>query len=344
MSLSKVKVLLLNVNREGWHSGNMIYDMECVKRACDTKIYGPGWPNYENNDLESIIKQLYGNDSPDIVYSYFAEGEKVGNVYIDHYKIPQNLQYFPINIKKVKNVVKIFALSDFWARKPGKFSQDLGGLEFGSLVSCFTPPFSKERHFYSFFDDKLRGNMKFYAHPRCVDKTCFKDYGLEKEYDVATVGSMVSFYPFRRFMRDELTKRSKELGINYKNYSYCGTNFRHNGFVREEYAKAINKSKILVSCGGRYHLAFNKIFEAMGCGTLYIGERPYGEKELHLKDGFNYVSASKEDFLEKVKYYVDNNEEREEIINNAKKTFADKHTIDARAKDFANLIEGILGE
>jgi|SaaInlV_165m_DNA_1040744.scaffolds.fasta_scaffold14787_2 glycosyltransferase involved in cell wall biosynthesis len=344
MSLSKHKVLLLNVNREGWHSGNMIYDMWCVQQACETVIYGPGWPNYKTTDLKEIIHQIYGDDKPDVIYSYFTPNEKVGNVYINHYNIPERLHNFPTGFDKVKGIKKVFALSDFWARTPERFSKDLGGLEFSHMFSCFTPPYSKERHFNAFFDQKIRDNMKFVAHPRCVEETCFRDYGLDKEYDVITLGAMSNFYSFRRGMHNTLSTVAKKIGINYKNYTHCGANFNHTSFVRDDYAKAISQSKILVSCGGRYHLAFNKIFEAMGCGTLYIGEKPFGEKELALEDGVNYVAVTKSNFLEKIKYYVDNDSERQTIIDNAKQTFKDHHTIDARAKDFAKLIEELLNE
>ena len=165
--ISKTKILLLNVNREGWHSGNMIYDMMVIQRACDTKCYGPGWPGYRYTDLREIIKQLYGNDKPDIIYSYFTPGERVRDVYGKQYHIPENLMNFPTYLDKIDGVIKIFALSDFWARSPAKFTQDLTNSTFQYCFSCFTPPYSNPKHFYSFFDDNIRKNIKFFALPRC---------------------------------------------------------------------------------------------------------------------------------------------------------------------------------
>ena len=74
MSFSKIKVLMLNVNRDGWHSGNMIYDMMAVQSACDTKTYGPGWPGYDTTDLTEIIAKLYGDDKPDYVVEAAYQG------------------------------------------------------------------------------------------------------------------------------------------------------------------------------------------------------------------------------------------------------------------------------
>lgn len=341
MSLSDIKLLLLNVNRTGWHSGNMIYDMECVKTACDTKIYGPGWPEYKYNDVGEIIKQLYGDDKPDIIYSYFTPNEKVGDIYINHYKTPVELTRFPVNLDKITGIKKVFALSDFWARSPQQFTNDLKDSTFEYCFCCFTPPYSNPKHFFQFFDNEIRSKIKFVAHPRCIDANCFKDYGLPKEHDVITIGAMGGFYPFRSHMHNTLQANSQRLGIKYKNYSHCGFNFSHSDFVREKYAQTINSSKMLVSCGGKYHLVFNKIFEAMACKTLYVGEKPYGEKELHLEDGVNYVAINVDNFVDKIRFYLDNPEKINCITNNAYETFVKYHTVEARAKNLVELLEKI---
>ena len=336
------KVLLLNVNRTGWHSGNMVYDMMAIERGADTKVYGPGWPGYDTTDLPSIIGKLYGNDKPDIIYSYFTPNERVGDVYMQHYNIPESLRNFPTNFNAVKDVVKVFGLSDFWARKPSKFSNDLGGADFDYCFCCFTPPYASESDFFAFFDDKIKEKMKFLAHPRCIDTSCYKDYGLPKKYDIITVGAMWRFYRFRMKMHQYLEINHQDMGVRYKNYRHCGVNYGHNGFVREKYAQAINESNMLVSCGGRYHLAFNKIFEAMSCNTLYVGERPYGEKELHMEDGVNYIAVEESNFADRIKYYIDHPDEMKEIAKNGKEMCDKYHSIDARAKDFENLLEEVL--
>lgn len=343
MSISNIKVLLLNVNRSGWHSGNMIYDMQSISYACDTKIYGPGWEGYDTTDLPKIIEKLYGNDKPDVIYSYFTPNERVGDVYMQHYKIPETLRYFPTNFDKVKNIRKIFALSDFWARKPIQYSNDLNNSGFEYCFCCFAPPYSNGEVFYSFFDENIRKNIKFIGHPRCVDKNCFKDYHMEKKYDIITVGAMWHFYPLRVYMHHVLSSLANNTTskIKYHNYPHCGSNFSHSNFVREEYAKAINGSKMLASCGGRYHLAMNKIFEAMGCNTLYMGEKPYGESELNLKDDYNYVMVNGNNFVEKVMYYLENPLKMKSITDNANETFLKYHTIEARAEDLVKRLKDL---
>lgn len=342
MSYSDIKVLLLNVNRMGWHSGNMIYDMEVIFRGCDTTPYGPGWPEYKNTDIREIIKQIYGDGKPDIIYSYFTPGEVVRDAYIQHYNIPNSLRIFPTHLDKVDDVVKIFGLSDFWARKPQQFAKDLAGSTFQYCFCCFTPPYSNPNHFYAFFNEQIRKEIKFIAHPRCIDKDCFKDYGLPKKYDVITLGAMWRFYSLRVHMHRHLSTNQFKLGIKYHNYPHCGTDFHHSNFVRENYARAINQARMLASCGGRYRLAMNKIFEAMACGTVYVGEKPYGEEQLHLCDGFNYVAITKDNFVDKIKFYLDRPEEIKRIVDNAKETFQKYHHIDARAHDFVQLLQGIL--
>ena len=338
MGFSKIKVLMLNVNREGWHSGNMIYDMMAIQRACDTKTYGPGWPDYQHTDLREIIKQLYGNDKPDVIYSYFTPNERVNDVYQKQYNIPEELMNFPLHLDKI-DTVKIFALSDFWARKPHKYTADLRDSTFQYCFSCFAPPYSNPKQFFSFFDNDIQKNMKFVGYPRCVDKECYKDYELEKDQDIITVGAMWHFYPLRVKMHKYLSQNQIQMNIRYKNYPHCGVNFNHSNFVREEYAKAINASHMLASCGGRYNLAMNKIFESMGCNTAYIGEQPWGAEELHLKNGFNYIAVDSNTFPDAIQYFLKNPEAVKLIAQNAKDTFQKYHHIDARAHDFVKLLE-----
>ena len=342
MPISKIKVLMLNVNREGWHSGNMIYDMMAVQEACDTITYGPGWPGYQTTDLREIIKQMYGDDKPDFIYSYFTPNERVGDVYMQHYRIPESFRNFPTHFQDVKNIPKIFALSDFWGRKPHQYSRCLNDSGFEYCFCCFAPPYSNSDQFYKFFDENIRHNIKFVGYPRCVDKNCYKNYGLPKQYDVITVGAMWHFYPLRVHMHHYLHNHQRQMNIRYRNYSHCGSNFSHTGFVREEYARAINGSKMLVSCGGRYKLAMNKIFEAMGCNTIYVGEKPWGSEELHLEDGFNYVAVDKDNFADKVLYYLNDESKMAEIVKNAEETFLKYHHISARARDFVSLVENII--
>lgn len=331
-----MKILLLNVNRTGWHSGNMIYDMEAIKKAGDTKVYGPGWDGYVNTDIREIIKQLYGNDKPDIIYSYFYENERVESAYLTHYKIPERLANFPIGLNKVNDIPKIFAISDFWHKKNQNLLLASG---FSHCIGCFCPPYSNSKDFFSFFSEEFRKKVKFIPLPRCIDKNCFKDYGLEKKYDVVSLGAIWHFYPLRLFMHGVLAANHEKLGIKYKNYPHCGSEFSHSNFVREEYAKAINGSKILVSCGGRYHVAYNKIFEAMACNTVYVGERPYGEKELHMEDGYNYVAVDHANFVEKIMHYLKNENELKKIADNGKSTFEQYHHIDARAKELVEKLK-----
>ena len=336
MPLLSTKILVLNVNREGWHSGNMLYDMRAIEGACDVKFYGPGWPDYTQNRLVDVVSQLYGADKPDIIYSYFEENEKIEDVYLTHFNIPEHLRVFPTGLSDIKGVTKIFAVSDFWKKK---YSDSLFQSGFEFVFSCFAPPFSNSKHFFRYFDPALKAKLKFIGHPRCVDELCYKDYQLPKENDVITVGAMdEDFYPLRLYIHSFLQENGGQLGINYKNYPHCGFNYFHSGFVREEYAQAINRAEILISCGGVYRLAFNKIFESMGCRTVYMGERPFGAEELHLVDGYNYVAVTRGNFRQRLVDLLNDRDKLAMIAANGQKTFLAHHTIRERSKGFVRLL------
>lgn len=70
--------------------------------------------------------------------------------------------------------------------------------------------------------------------------------------------------------------------------------------------------------------------EGMMCGSAYIGTSDISNAELGLVDKYNFISydGSKEDLIEKIKYYQDNHIKLEKIAKNgyeyAKKKFDKK--------------------
>lgn len=339
-----MKALILSTNRTGFHSQNKMYDHEVVARATEAKYYGPGFPGFDQrSNIWEIVYSIFPGSQPDVICSWYTPREEIKDIYYSHFHIDASHRNRGFPEIMPNGFLNIYMLSDFWHRNQREWEKGLLKSGFRYCFCCFAPPYCDEEIFNSFFNQSVRDEIRFVGLPRCVDKEIYKDYGGEKIYDVITVGNLGShFYPFRKWAHQTLMQNAPKMGITYTNFPHSGFGYHHNGFVGEKYARAINASKILISCGGKYHLAMNKIFEAMGCGTLYCGPKPAGAEQLHLKDGFNYVAVTENDFLEKIHYYVKHDAQRQQIINNAKQTYLQCHHIDARSEDFKQLIEGIL--
>ncbi|NJL31796.1 MAG: glycosyltransferase, partial [Phycisphaerales bacterium] len=69
------------------------------------------------------------------------------------------------------------------------------------------------------------------------------------------------------------------------------------GLSGEAYAKVLARSKVFVSCTGKFNLPFIKISEVLASGAVLMCDRPCGADELGLIDDENYVSVDAVNFM-----------------------------------------------
>ena len=174
----------------------------------------------------------------------------------------------------------------------------------------------------------------------------FKNYSMPKDYDICLLQALSRAYPTRVKAHSIL----REANIKLLTRSHPGYNtngfFSPNSLIKEEYAKAINRSKIFVTSGSWYNAVLQKHFEILGCRTLLMCPFPkYGE-ELGLRDKVNMVKFKPDcsDLLEKVKYYLSHDDERRKITKAGYKLVHERHTIQKRAETLNKLLEDRFGK
>ena len=108
----------------------------------------------------------------------------------------------------------------------------------------------------------------------------------------------------------------------------------------EEYAKTINRSKIWIATNASHGDVTPRYYEILGSGTLLFCEEIHESYKSVLKDGYNCVSFKTDlsDFKEKLRFYINNDTERNRIVNNALADSVQKFTWFARA---SKLLEDI---
>lgn len=113
--------------------------------------------------------------------------------------------------------------------------------------------------------------------PHGADPTIYCDYGMKKDIDVLIVGNLArDFYPFRarlaRLAQREIAKR----GYRVFEARHPGFNLpsRDGTFVGSEYARLLNRSKLVVTCTGKHHYAFCKLVEIPLCWSLPVSDLP----------------------------------------------------------------------
>lgn len=141
---------------------------------------------------------------------------------------------------------------------------------------------------------------------------------------------------------NKLDKLNKyKLLINASFYQNNKFLKKSKNFSNEEYAMNINHSKIVLTTTGPADLVGTRYFELMASNKSLIlcNRMPENIYDDVVIDKFNCIMFDDEnDFVEKCKYYLNNEEERIKIVNQAYKYFLEKHTWDHKVN---NLIENL---
>lgn len=161
-----------------------------------------------------------------------------------------------------------------------------------------------------------------------ADENFFKKYSSDYNYDLFFSGVI------RKEQTDNLRKKIFDNLDKLKGYKLLikATFYENNKIVKGklyqftnlEYAKKIEESKIILTTTGPADIVGTRYFEIMASnkGLIICNRMPkevYGDIVI---DKFNCVMFDDEnDFIEKCKYYLENEEERLKIVNNAYNIF-----------------------
>jgi spore maturation protein CgeB len=96
------------------------------------------------------------------------------------------------------------------------------------------------------------------------------------------------------------------------------------------------------TCGGQFHFAVLKFFEAPGCNTLLLAEPNPDMLDLGFEDRVNFVACTEEDLYEKAMYYNKNIEERNRITAKGYAFIHKYHINSVRAQQFISYVKDCI--
>jgi len=117
--------------------------------------------------------------------------------------------------------------------------------------------------------------------PHCADSGVYQDYGLEKDIDVLVAGNMSQYYyPFRNRLSRIATQILRKRGYHVVVLPHPGYTLppKDGTVVAEEFARMMNRSKLVFTCSMRYNYALAKYSEIALCRSLPVGDLP-GERQ-----------------------------------------------------------------
>jgi spore maturation protein CgeB len=313
-----MKILYLTKNyktrcdSKDWYLQNQLAKIENVV------FYGPEHPKFpflRRWDGPKIIQHVYANGNPDVIL-------------VDHYwGVARRWK----NLYKIE-IPKVAIISDPHHKPLEKINFiRKNRIELALFVI---------KHSIKAFKDRIDCSVGWL--PWSVDTSVFRDYGFKRKYDVTFLGSVNPYYPLRQRILETLSKIPNINFFTKKHPGQWGLNPRKH-LIREKYAKVITQSKILIFGTSILNYPVSKFFEGMACNTLVMAPMPLDGEDLHFHPGFNFVEINKENFVEKIKYYLRHENERQEIAKRGVETVKRYHTVEIRAKQLVDYLTNIIG-
>jgi hypothetical protein len=109
-----------------------------------------------------------------------------------------------------------------------------------------------------------------------------------------------------------------------------------------DYYNILKQSKLLVFDGSIYNYPILKFIEGMMMECCMLAPTPESSEILKLKEYENFVPINTENYHEKIQEYLHNEEMRQKIAANARKTYLENHTTEIRARQIVEKLEKII--
>lgn len=177
--------------------------------------------------------------------------------------------------------------------------------------------------------------------PNFIDSEICHDYGQAKVVPILFTGLMNSLYPWRQ-------KIYKIISAHYPS-----TTLPHQGYQSqsqtmiqgEQYARTINTSWFVPTCGTIAKDAVRKHFEIPGSKSCLITEKTPSLEAAGFVDMQNCVFADEKDVLDKLNYLFENRDDLNKMLNSGYELVQSRHTLKQRGQIFQwyNLNRNING-
>jgi hypothetical protein len=182
------------------------------------------------------------------------------------------------------------------------------------LARLFDKVFLYQKNYVHAFDEHPVGAVHWF--PYACDLETFRDLGLPRDFDVGFIGQLFGPGSERRRLLDRL--REKYRVNEQRNY------------LQAEISEVYSRSKIVLNLPVGDDLNF-RFFEALSCGAMLLTRRMANGQELLFREGEHYASFDgEEELLDKVKYYLSHEEERQRIASQGAAEVKSKHTLELR--------------
>jgi Glycosyl transferases group 1 len=164
--------------------------------------------------------------------------------------------------------------------------------------------------------------------PNFVDPELYRDFGLWKSIPVLFAGNNSALYPWRQRMVRLISKNYPSLICNHPGYG--PQKAQQQTRVGEPYARMLNASWFVPSCGTLAKEVVRKHFEVPACKSCLVAEPSPALEAAGFIDMVNCVFADEHDVLDKLSFLFNDQDALEKIVQAGFELVHRYHTIKQR--------------
>ena len=219
------------------------------------------------------------------------------------------------NVRARPEVLKAGLLNAdaFCCSRPGFFSEMRNlGVDTFFAIACAAPDYAPE----------IAPNLIIW--PNCVDPTLYRDYALPKMIPVLSIGNTNPLYPWRQKVFRRITERFPTLVCPHPGYlpSSAPMLVMHG----ERYARIINASFAVPSCGTAANEFVRKHIEIPACNALLVTEKTALLEAAGFVDMQNCLFVTESDAVEKLTALFADPDQLAEITRQGHQLAHSRHT------------------
>ena len=291
-------------------------------------------PDLEGYNAQQTIHQVLDMCpfEPDLIC--FAAGWEIESEEIPESDPHPNLQVSSVDIPSVMVLNKEYKKLD----RKFQFIQD------NDIKLVFTV-----HHNYSLWEEEV--GVPFVHFPFAVDPSYFSHHNEPKRYDLGFSGRLQPRWDdIRARLKDHLYLRWPIKSPRYWRTKVFWAEPDSNRILRyirpqqiQDYARLMNQSKIWISTPSPIGLIGTRYYEIMSSKTLMFCSKS-GAYEGLFKDGEHCVEFDLDlsDFEDKLFFYLNHEDERQEIIEKAHAHVLRNHTWVQRIEQFTNSVNQVV--
>ena len=300
-----------------------------------------------------LVDNLYYAEDPGLMALYREVERLIAETKADCLIVDNMLPYHPEFLRTL-DVYKVLRTSD---GPMAAYDRDFAYVHAYDRVLYHSPAYSRDLG----IAEKLRyvGAKSFDFWPLALFDEMFEPsksedqlMSQERDIDVIFVGSLMrNKMPLLATLKKALGSRLVLRGRSpLKSNVYFNLKYGAPGWVRpipfDQYVPLYQRAKIGISVHnrGKYTVGAYRMFDLPGNGAMQIcdGEEYLSDFFREGEEVIGYRSA--DELVDKVRYYLENDAERERIARNGYRRVMADHRIRKRLDDLAEIVNGVLGD